>query len=236
MPPQALDAERAVLAALLLDPEAVGRAIELIDADVFYRVAHQRIFERSSRCTTATRRPTCHARRGAAQARRARGGRRARGARADVRRRARPSANLEQHIRIVHEKAMLRSLITAATRHPAGCYAGGDETPRSSTAPSSASSRSPTSACARASCRMRDLLKPTFEHIEELSERKALGHRRAVGLRRPRQDDRRLPARRPHDRRRPSLDGEDGFALNIAENAAIRASATARCVASSRSK
>jgi len=33
-----------VLAALLLDPEAVGRAVELIDAAAFYRVAHQRIF------------------------------------------------------------------------------------------------------------------------------------------------------------------------------------------------
>src|SRR5207249_1752025 len=45
IPPQALEAERSVLAALLLDPEAVGRAIEMITPPAFYRVAHQRIYE-----------------------------------------------------------------------------------------------------------------------------------------------------------------------------------------------
>src|SRR5258706_12733153 len=44
-PPQAVDAERSVLAAMLLGQEAVGRAVELIDASAFYRTAHQRIFD-----------------------------------------------------------------------------------------------------------------------------------------------------------------------------------------------
>ena len=44
-PPQALEAERSVLAALLLDAEAIGRAVELIEPTVFYRTAHQKIFE-----------------------------------------------------------------------------------------------------------------------------------------------------------------------------------------------
>src|SRR5262249_28164044 len=44
-PPQALDAERSVLAAMLIDHEAVGRAIEMMDTGDFYRVAHQKIFE-----------------------------------------------------------------------------------------------------------------------------------------------------------------------------------------------
>ena len=38
------DAERAVLAAMTLDPEAVARARELIAARDFYRIAHQKIF------------------------------------------------------------------------------------------------------------------------------------------------------------------------------------------------
>ena len=45
VPPQALEAERSVLASMLLGNEAVGRAVEQIDASVFYRTAHQRIFE-----------------------------------------------------------------------------------------------------------------------------------------------------------------------------------------------
>src|SRR5258706_6016698 len=44
-PPQALDAERAVLAALLLDRDAVGLAIEILEANSFYRVAHQKIYD-----------------------------------------------------------------------------------------------------------------------------------------------------------------------------------------------
>src|SRR5690242_13959491 len=45
VPPQSIEAERAVLAALLLDPDAVNKAIELLPGpEAFYRVAHQRIY------------------------------------------------------------------------------------------------------------------------------------------------------------------------------------------------
>ena len=43
IPPQALDAERAVLGAMLLEHEAIGTAIELLEDAVFYRVAHRKI-------------------------------------------------------------------------------------------------------------------------------------------------------------------------------------------------
>src|SRR5262245_65692261 len=43
-PPQAIQTERAVLAAVMLGNEAVGRAIEAIGDDAFYRSAHQKIF------------------------------------------------------------------------------------------------------------------------------------------------------------------------------------------------
>jgi len=43
--PQAIDAERAVLAALLLDHEAVGMAVEMLEPDAFYRSAHRKMFE-----------------------------------------------------------------------------------------------------------------------------------------------------------------------------------------------
>ncbi len=45
VPPQALDAERAVLGAMMLDPEAVGRALEILEERSFYREAHRKIFK-----------------------------------------------------------------------------------------------------------------------------------------------------------------------------------------------
>ena len=45
MPPQALEAEKAVLGGILLEPEAATRAIEIILPEAFYRPAHSRIFK-----------------------------------------------------------------------------------------------------------------------------------------------------------------------------------------------
>ncbi len=44
-PPQNADAEKAVLGAMLIDEEAIGDVVEVLDASYFYDVANQRIFE-----------------------------------------------------------------------------------------------------------------------------------------------------------------------------------------------
>jgi replicative DNA helicase len=44
VPPQNIDAERAVLGAMMIDEEAIGVAIEHIDASYFYETSHQKIF------------------------------------------------------------------------------------------------------------------------------------------------------------------------------------------------
>jgi replicative DNA helicase len=44
VPPQATDVEKSVLGAMLLDKEAVGIAIENIDETIFYRDAHRKIY------------------------------------------------------------------------------------------------------------------------------------------------------------------------------------------------
>jgi len=44
IPPQNLEAEIAVLGSLLLDKEAIGRAIELLDKSFFYKEAHEKIY------------------------------------------------------------------------------------------------------------------------------------------------------------------------------------------------
>ena len=43
-PPNAPEAEQAVLAAVLLDADAVMRAAEYVDDTMFYREGHRRIF------------------------------------------------------------------------------------------------------------------------------------------------------------------------------------------------
>jgi replicative DNA helicase len=45
VPPQALDAERAVLGGILLEPEAATKAIEIVSFDDFYKPAHGQIFK-----------------------------------------------------------------------------------------------------------------------------------------------------------------------------------------------
>src|SRR5438132_11717977 len=45
LPPQTLEAERSVLAAMLLDHESIGRALELLEGTSFYRVSHQKVFD-----------------------------------------------------------------------------------------------------------------------------------------------------------------------------------------------
>jgi replicative DNA helicase len=44
LPPQATEAERAVLGGILLEPEAATRAIEIVGAEAFYHPAHARIY------------------------------------------------------------------------------------------------------------------------------------------------------------------------------------------------
>jgi len=44
IPPQSIEVEQAVLGAMLLDKEAIGKAVEIIDKDSFYRDDHQKIF------------------------------------------------------------------------------------------------------------------------------------------------------------------------------------------------
>src|SRR5438094_31170 len=44
IPPQALDVERAVLGAMLIDKEAVAKVVELLDKTSFYSPEHQKIY------------------------------------------------------------------------------------------------------------------------------------------------------------------------------------------------
>jgi replicative DNA helicase len=49
VPPQAVDLEAAVLGAMVLEKEAIAKAIEVLDDTAFYRPAHQLIFQAMER-------------------------------------------------------------------------------------------------------------------------------------------------------------------------------------------
>ncbi|HTM58368.1 MAG TPA: replicative DNA helicase [Candidatus Udaeobacter sp.] len=221
-PPQALDAERSVLAALLLDHEAVGRAIEMMDASDFYRLSHQKIFdaivavynrnEKADLITLAEelrKRSELEVVGGMA-------------ALSQIMEYATTSANLESHVKLIASKAILRRLIRASSEIQQDCFAGSDET---GAILDRAEQRVFEIADARVRTgfvALRDLLKPAFEHIQQLYERKA----HVTGVPTGYDDLDSLTAGfQASDlviiAGRPSM-GKTSFALNIAENAAIR--------------
>jgi len=115
VPPQAQDVEMAVLAAVLIEKEAIPKVIEVIDANAFYKPAHQKIyeamialFEKSEPVDIVTvveelrRRGTLEEIGGAQYI-------------AELTQKVTSGANVEYHARIVLEKALMRSLIGAAS-------------------------------------------------------------------------------------------------------------------------
>ena len=114
-PPYSEDAEQAVLAAMLMDADAVARVVETVDDGMFYREGHRRIYRAM---TALTERgeivdPLTLAneleRRGELEAS---GGKDYIGFLVDA---VPTSANVEYHARIVREKALYRRLIEVST-------------------------------------------------------------------------------------------------------------------------
>jgi replicative DNA helicase len=123
VPPQAVEAERAVLGAMLLDGKAISRVLEVLDETAFYRPAHKRIFsalvhlwERKEDASDALavaeelrRREQFDAVGGATYL-------------SGLLDAVATSANVEYHAQIVQEKAVLRRLIEVATEIAAQAY------------------------------------------------------------------------------------------------------------------
>jgi len=122
VPPQAQEVEQAVLGAMLLDREAIGKAIELLDETCFYNPAHQKIFsaivslyDRSEPADLVTLTQELAKRKQIDQV----------GGRLHIISLVEgvaTSANIEYHCRIVLEKATLRKLIETSTDVITKCY------------------------------------------------------------------------------------------------------------------
>ncbi|MDQ3811571.1 MAG: replicative DNA helicase [Chloroflexota bacterium] len=123
-PPYSEDAEQAVLAAMLMDPNAILRAAEHVDDTMFYREGHRRIFramvalsERGDVVDPLTLAEEL-ARRGELEAS---GGKDYIGYLVDA---VPTAANVEYHAKIVREKALLRRLIETSTAIVAEAFEG----------------------------------------------------------------------------------------------------------------
>jgi len=127
IPPQAVDVERAVLGAMLLDKEAVAKAIEVLDTKSFYDPTHQNIydvmltlFEKGDPIDAVTvveelrRRKKLNAEEDPLYI-------------TELTRNVTSSANIEYHSRIVLEKALLRSLIAASSEVVTRAYGDAED-------------------------------------------------------------------------------------------------------------
>ncbi len=116
VPPQNLEAEMSVLGSMMMEEEAIARAIELLDKDSFYQEAHKKIFsamldlyERSAAVDLVT----------FTEELRKRGDLEGVGGAAyltSLINAVPTAANIEHYAKIVKEKAILRSLINTATQ------------------------------------------------------------------------------------------------------------------------
>ncbi len=122
IPPQAVDVERAVLGAMLIEREAGPKSIEVLEEDYFYRDAHRKIFsaivalfDRSEPADSQTiveelrKRKELDAIGGASYL-------------AELATEVATAANVEYHAKIVSEKALLRKMITLSTQIATECY------------------------------------------------------------------------------------------------------------------
>ena len=124
VPPQAEEVERYVLGALLIDPEAIPKAIEVLDdPSCFYHRAHQKIYE--AICQMFNRDDEAVDQITVAEELRKRGDLEDVGGSlylAQLAGEVPTSANVEYHARIIFEKALLRRLIDVSTQTAAESY------------------------------------------------------------------------------------------------------------------
>src|SRR3954469_21005747 len=220
-PPYSEDAEQAVISAMLIDQDAVLRAVEHVDDTMFYAERHRRLFramvsiaERGSVVDPLTLSEEL-GRRGELEAS---GGKEYIGFLVDA---VPTAANIEYHAQIVREKAILRRLIEVSTSIVAEAFEGrstANELLDEAEAKIFQVAEQKTKA---GFTRIKELLWPTMERIEALQR----GGKTITGVASGFGDlDEMTSGFQPSDliivAARPSM-GKTAFTLNIAQHAAI---------------
>ncbi|WP_281883320.1 replicative DNA helicase [Paenibacillus sp. YYML68] len=222
IPPQNIEAEQAVLGAILLDGDALVTAMERVNGEDFYRGAHQRIYEAMIEIAEANEPVdlvTLTARLQDKQQLEEVGGITYLSQLAHS---VPTAANVDYYAQIVEEKSMLRRLIRAATQIVTNGYAGEDEV---GTLLSDAEQRIMEISQARSGSgfiAIKDVLMEVFDKVEMLYNQKGS----TTGIRSGFSDlDKMTSGFQRSDliivAARPSV-GKTAFALNIAQNVGVR--------------
>ncbi|HEY2025610.1 MAG TPA: replicative DNA helicase [Gemmatimonadaceae bacterium] len=220
-PPYSEDAEQAVLAAMLIDQDAVMRAIEIVDDSMFYAERHRRLYramlsitERGSVIDPLTLADEL-ARRGELEAA---GGKDYIGFLVDA---VPTAANVEYHARIVKEKALLRRLIEVSTEIVGEAFLGASSADDLLDLAEQKIFQVAQQRGTEGFSRIKELLWPTMERIEAIHA----GGEAITGIASGFSDlDDLTSGFQPSDliivAARPSM-GKTAFTLNIAQYAAI---------------
>ncbi|MFB6365810.1 replicative DNA helicase [Paenibacillus elgii] len=222
IPPQNLEAEQAVLGAILLDSDALVTAMERVTSDDFYRGSHQRIFEAMIEIAEANEPVdliTLTARLQDKKQLEEVGGISYLSELANA---VPTAANVDYYAQIVEEKSMLRRLIRAATQIVTNGYSGEDEV---GVLLSDAEQRIMEISQARSGSgfiAIKDVLMEVFDKVEFLFNQKGS----TTGVRSGFADlDKMTSGFQRSDliivAARPSV-GKTAFALNIAQNVGVR--------------
>lgn len=221
IPPQAIEVERAVLGAMLIEKEAVVKAVEVLDEDCFYRDSHRMIF--SAIVALFERNEPADDRTIVEELRKRKHLDKVGGASylAELAAEVATAANVEYHAKIVLEKALLRKLIALSTQIAAECYEDSgdifDLIDRAEQRIFSLSARR----LSKGFLAMGAILHDTMEAIERSHQREGIVSGVATGFDKL---DEMTAGLQPSDliivAGRPSM-GKTSFALGIARNAAV---------------
>jgi len=221
IPPHSLEAERAVLGAILLEPESLPKAVELLKSSDFYKEGHRkifeamlRLFENSEPVDLLTLSEELRRRNELEEV----GGPATLAALVDE---AATAAHLLSYGGIVRDKALLRDLIRIATDIIGQSYEAREEVDKLLDEAERLIFQISERRMQGSAIPVRSILKDTFAHIERLYDRKEYVTGLATGF----DDlDRMTSGFQPSDfiiiAGRPSM-GKTAFALNIAKYAAV---------------
>ncbi len=174
VPPQALDAERAVLAAMMLDSTAIATAVQSVMPDDFYRPAHRKIcaamyrmFEKNEAVDIVTLTEELS---GAGDLEQVGGQVHL----AEILDAAVTAANVEYHARIVREKSLLRQMIRASQEIAEEAYTAPDDVNGFIDRAEHKMFEISESGPRKGFVAVKDLLQESFDKIEELYNEKRL--------------------------------------------------------------
>ncbi|MDF2815474.1 MAG: dnaC [Paenibacillus sp.] len=226
IPPQNLEAEQAVLGAILLDGEALVTALERVSDEDFYRTAHQHIFAAMQELGQEDEPVdliTLTAKLQDKQQLEDIGGVSYLSSLANA---VPTAANVDYYAQIVEEKSMLRRLIRTATQIVSNGYAGGEEVSDLLNEAERKILEISNRRAGNGFVSIRDVLMEVFERVEFLYNHKG----GATGVPSGFTDlDRMTSGFQRSDliivAARPSV-GKTAFALNIAQNVGVRAKET----------